>query len=212
MGIRNAGKQISIAVLASGRGSNFAAIAEGIMAGAVNAGIKVLITNNPDAKAVSIARKNTIPVEVVEKKKFKSREDMDLEIKRVLDRYGADLVVLSGYMLLVTSKELLEAYKNRIINIHPSLLPAFKGSMHAQQDAFEYGCRVSGLTIHLVTDDVDGGPIIYQEAVDISDCKSAEETTEKISRAEHTAYKKVIDSFSRGRYVTEGRKAIFIPY
>lgn len=206
----NAGKKISVAVLASGRGSNFSAIADGITSGEVNAEIKVLITNNPDAKAIDVARKNSIAVEIIEKRKFKSREKMDLGIKKVLDRHNVDLVVLAGYMLLITSKELLNAYRNKIINIHPSLLPAFKGSVHAQQDAFEYGCRISGVTIHFVTDDVDGGPVLYQEAVDISACKNAEETAEKILLAEHSAYKKVVDSFSKGTYIVEGRRAIFI--
>ncbi len=204
-------EKIPIAVLASGRGSNFLAIIEAIKRGECAAEIKVLITDNPTARAIDIARANNIPVEIVDRKKFQDREKFDLEIKSVLDRYRIQLVVLAGYMRIIVSKELLDAYKYRIINIHPSLLPAFKGSTNAQQDAFDYGCKVSGLTIHFVTDDVDGGPIIYQEAVDISDCKSGDEVAEKILKHEHRAYARVIDSFAKWRYEVHGRRTVFIP-
>ena len=108
--------KISVAVLASGRGSNFKAIQEAILAGRCNAEIKVLITNKADAPAIGIAKRHGIPVEIIERKKFKSREEMDEKIKELLDRYGAGLVVLAGYMLVLKSKNLLEAYKNKIIN------------------------------------------------------------------------------------------------
>lgn len=202
--------KISVAVLASGRGSNFKAIKEAIAAGRCNAGIKVLITNKPDAPAIGIAKRYGIPVELVERKKFKSREEMDEKIKELLDRYGVGLVVLAGYMLVLKSKKLLEAYKNKIINIHPALLPSFPGE-DAQKQAFDYGVKLSGVTIHLVDESLDAGPILYQEAVDISGCKTAEEAADKILKVEHTAYAKVVDSFSRGHYVVEGRRARFVP-
>ncbi|MEM2908746.1 MAG: phosphoribosylglycinamide formyltransferase [Candidatus Bilamarchaeaceae archaeon] len=198
-------ERIPIAVLASGRGSNFLAITEAAERGECAANIKVLITDNPKARAIELARAHGIPTEVVERKKFSEREKFDLEIKRILDNYGVELVVLAGYMRVIISKELLDAYKYKIINIHPSLLPAFKGSTHAQQDAYEYGCKISGLTIHFVTADVDGGPIIYQEAVDISDCRSGEEVAEKILKHEHIAYPKIVDSFAKGQYIVDGR-------
>ncbi|MBS3067485.1 phosphoribosylglycinamide formyltransferase [Candidatus Micrarchaeota archaeon] len=205
------GSKISIAVLASGRGSNFQAIINGIAKGEVNADIKVLITNNPEAQAIERAKKAKIPIEIIDEKKSGMREQLDLEIKKTLDKYNVDLVVLAGYMKLIKSKELLQAYRNRIINIHPSLLPAFQG-LHAQKQAFDYGAKVSGLTIHFLDEQLDHGPIIYQEAVDISDCKDEEEAAEKILNREHKAYKKVIDSFSKGKYVIEGRRAKFVPY
>lgn len=201
---------ISVAVLASGRGSNFKAILDGIKNKDTDAGIEVLITDNPHAYAIEYAKAEDISVEIVDFKEFARREDADLRIKELLDAYETDLVVLAGYMRILRGKELFDAYRYRIINIHPSLLPAFKGSTNAQKDAFEYGCKVSGLTIHFVTDDVDGGPIIYQQAVDISECRSAEEVSEKILREEHNSYKRVIDSFSKGRYLIEGRKAIYV--
>ena len=108
---------ISIAVLASGRGSNFQSIIDGVKNGEVDAEIKVLITDNPEAKAIERAKQNGIPVEIVERKNFKTREEMDLGIKKVLDRYNVELVVLAGYMRIIRGKELLEAYRNKIINV-----------------------------------------------------------------------------------------------
>lgn len=202
--------RVKVAVLASGRGSNFKAIQDAIVAGRCNAEIKVLITNKAEAPAIGIAKQYGIPVELVERKNFKSREEMDERIKLLLDKYGAGLVILAGYMLVLKSKKLLEAYKNKIINIHPALLPAFPGE-DAQKQAFDYGVKISGVTIHLVDESLDAGPILYQEAVDISNCKTAEEVSAKILTAEHAAYAKVVDSFSRGHYVVEGRKARFVP-
>ncbi len=200
---------VPVAVLASGRGSNFKAILAAIGAGRCDAEIKVLVTSNPDAPAIQIARDNKIPAELVERKKFRTREEMDDAILAILQRHGAKLVVLAGYMLILKGKKLLGAYRNRIINIHPALLPAFPGAT-AQKDAFEYGVKVSGVTIHLVDETLDAGPILYQEAVDISDCKTAEETAAKILKVEHTAYAKVVDSFAKGHYVVEGRRATFV--
>ncbi|MBN2478302.1 phosphoribosylglycinamide formyltransferase [Candidatus Micrarchaeota archaeon] len=197
---------ISIAVLASGRGSNFQSIIDGVNEGDIKGEIRVLITDNPEAQAISRAEKNKIPVEIIRRKQFKSRENMDLKIKEILDVHGIDLVVLAGYMKIINSKELLDSYRYKIINIHPSLLPAFKGSTHAQTDAFEYGCKVSGLTIHFVTDDIDGGPIIYQKAADISECSSADEVAGKILSYENEAYRRVVGNFSKGKYVVNGRK------
>ncbi|MEW6721970.1 MAG: phosphoribosylglycinamide formyltransferase [Candidatus Micrarchaeota archaeon] len=202
--------KVKVAVLASGRGSNFRAILEEIMAGRCDAEIKVLITNNPEAPAIEIAKSAGIPVEIIDKKKFPSREALDSRIKTILDRYGAELVVLAGYMLLLKGKQLLDAYRHRIINIHPALLPAFPGS-DAQKQAFDYGAKVSGVTIHFVDETLDAGPIIRQEAVDISGCKSAEEVAETILRTEHGAYAKVIHSFSKGKYEVEGRRVRYVP-
>jgi phosphoribosylglycinamide formyltransferase-1 len=201
-------RKISIAVLASGRGSNFSAIIDAVKSGKCNAEIRVLITNNPEAKAIDKAKENKIPVEVIDKKQFRTRDEFDEGIKEILDRYDIGLVVLAGYMLLLKGKKLLDAYKNRIINIHPALLPSFPG-VDAQKQAFDYGAKVSGITIHFVDETLDAGPIIYQEAVDISNCKDASEVAKKLLETEHIAYPKVIDSFSKGTYIVEGRKAKF---
>jgi len=198
--------KIKIAVLASGRGSNFQAIINSVKAGQINAELKLLITDNPNAQAVERAKKAGIATEIIDKKIVSDKELFDEKILEILRKNSIELVVLAGYMRIIRSKKLLDAYKYKIINIHPSLLPAFAGGMHAQQDAFDYGVKISGLTIHFVTSDVDHGPIIYQEAVDISDCKSADEVAEKILKIEHQAYKKIVNSFSLGKYIVEGKK------
>jgi phosphoribosylglycinamide formyltransferase-1 len=201
--------KVKIAVLASGRGSNLQAIVKAIKAGSCDAEVKVVITNNYDAAAITIARENSISVELIERKSFKSREDLDNGIKELLDKYEVDIAVLAGYMLILKGKSILEAYRNRILNIHPSILPAFPG-VDAPKQAFDHGCKVSGFTIHFVDESLDGGPIIYQEAVDISACKDGDAAGELILKREHEAYSKVIHSFSRGKYVVEGRHVRFI--
>ncbi len=201
--------KLPIAVLASGRGSNFQALIDGIKKGEVNAEIKILITDNPEAFAIERAKKAGIKYEIVERGKFKTREEMDLAIKNILDANNVELVVLAGYMRLLKAKELFDSYRNRIINIHPSLLPKYPG-VDAQKQAFEAGEKISGLTIHFVDELLDHGPIIYQEEVDISDCKDAHEVSEKILAREHLAYKKFVDSFSKGKYVIEGNTVRFV--
>lgn len=201
-------EKVKVAILASGRGSNFRAILDEMNAGRCHAEIKVLISNKPDAPALDIARENGIPTETIDKSRFKRREELDDRIKEMLDSYGVDLVVLAGYMLLLKGKGLLGSYQ--IINIHPALLPSFPG-VDAQRQAFDYGVKISGVTIHFVDEGLDSGPIIYQEAVDISDCTSAEEAAARILEVEHKAYAKVVDSFSKGRYEIEGRRVRFIP-
>lgn len=198
--------RLPIAVLASGRGSNMHAIIKGIQRGKVQAEIKVLITDNPEARAIRHARKAGIPVEIVRPGDFSAREAMDERILELLRQYGVQLVVLAGYMKIIRSPKLLDAYRYRMINIHPSLLPAFAGTTEAQKQAFEYGAKVSGLTIHFVTNDLDHGPILYQKAVDISGCKDGYETAARILRYEHKALCEVVDNFARGRYIVEGRQ------
>ncbi|MBI5223860.1 phosphoribosylglycinamide formyltransferase [Candidatus Micrarchaeota archaeon] len=201
--------KIKIAILASGRGSNFEAIAKAVKDGTCHAQIMVLITNKPDAGAIKIAQNYKIPVEIVERKSFANRDGLDLKIKSILDQNKVELVVLAGYMLLIKNKSLLEKYENRIINIHPSLLPAFPGES-AQKDAFEYGAKISGLTIHFVNETLDGGAIIYQEAVDISECENEYDVAREIITREHSAYAKVIDMFARGKFTTEGRRVKYV--
>ncbi len=201
---------VKVAVLASGRGSNLKALLEAVRGGRCDAEMLVLITNNPDAPAIGIAKGAGMPVEVVLRKDFPDREAYDGRIKEILDRYGAELVVLAGYMLILRGKALLEAYRNRIINIHPALLPSFPG-VDAQKQAFEYGAKISGVTIHFVDESLDAGPIILQEAVDIGGCASAEEVSERILKHEHEAYAKVVDSFSKGSYLVEGRRVRYLP-
>lgn len=196
---------IRIGVLASGRGSNFQSIIDGINEGDIDGEIVVLITDKPDAGAIERAEKNGIPSEVVLRKNFESREHMDREIRRILDEKEVSLVVLAGYMRIL-SPELLKPYEHRIINIHPALLPSFPGTSGAK-DAFEYGVKVSGCTVHFVDGGVDTGPIIEQTAVRIDDCKTPEEVAAKILPFEHKTMRKVVANFSKGKYIVEGRRA-----
>ncbi|MBN2122212.1 phosphoribosylglycinamide formyltransferase [Candidatus Micrarchaeota archaeon] len=195
---------IRIAVLASGRGSNFQSIIDGIKEGDIDGEVVVLISDKPDAYAIERARQNGIPTRVIPPKECASREEMNLKIREALGSYSPDLIVLAGYMRIITD-ELLIPYLHRIINIHPALLPSFPG-LDGQKQAFEYGVKVSGCTVHFVDGGCDTGPIIEQACVDIRDCKSADEVCEKILPFEHKAMRSVVAKFSRGRFVVEGRK------
>lgn len=202
--------KIRIGVLASGRGTDFQSIIDGVKSGKVNADIRVLISDQPDAQALERARKNGIPAFCIERGKYLYREEHDNAIRKKLEEFNVELVVLAGYMRLITDKKFLADYKGRIINIHPALLPCFTGT-HAQKDAFDYGVKVSGYTIHFVDDSLDAGPIIYQEAIDISDCKTEDEVAAKILEREHIGLPKIVDYFSKGRYIIEGRRVRYVP-
>ena len=195
---------IRIGVLASGRGSNFQSIIDGIKEGDIDGEIVILITDKSDAGAIERAEKNGIPSDVVLRKNFESREQMDKEICRILDEKQVDLVVTAGYMRLISS-ELLGPYENKIINIHPALLPSFPGTNGAK-DAFEYGVKVSGCTVHFLDGGIDTGPIIEQTCVRIDDCKDVHEVAEKILPHEHATMRKVVANFSKGKYLVEGRR------
>jgi len=202
--------KIRIGVLASGRGSDFQSIIDGMKSGKVNADIRLLISDNPNAQALQKAKDNGIPAFCIERGKYLYREEHDNAIRKKLEEFNVELVVLTGYMRLITDKKFLADYKGRIINIHPALLPAFPGT-HAQKDAFNYGVKISGYTIHFVDDSLDGGPVIYQEAVDISNCKTEDEASANILEREHVGLPMIIDSFSKGRYIIEGRRVRYVP-
>lgn len=195
---------IRIGVLASGRGSNFQSIIDGINEGDIDGEIVVLISDKADAYALERAEKNEISSEVVLRKNFESREHMDQEICRILEEKKVDLVVLAGYMRII-SPEILGPYENRIINIHPALLPSFPGTNGAK-DAFEQGVKVSGCTVHFVDGGMDTGPIIEQTCVRIDDCKDVHEVAEKILPFEHQTMRKVVANFSKGKYLVEGKR------
>ena len=200
---------IRIAVLASGRGSNFQSIIDGIREKEIDGKIVVLVSDKADAYALTRAKENGIPTEIVLRKDFKTREDMDLRIKEILDSNKVGLVVLAGYMRIITPA-LLHPYKHKIINIHPALLPSFPG-VDAQAQAFEHGAKVSGCTVHFVDEGTDTGPIIEQTSVDISDCRDAYEVAEKILPLEHKTMRNVVANFSTGKYVVEGRRVRYEP-
>jgi phosphoribosylglycinamide formyltransferase 1 len=158
-------KPLMLGIMASGSGSNFAAVADAIATGKLTAKIAVLIYNNPDIKAIEIAKQYDIPAVLLDHRTFNTRTELDLEIVSTLDRYGVECVVMAGWMRVVTSV-LIDAFPDRIINIHPSLLPSFPG-IKAIEQALAAGVKITGCTVHLVAPEVDSGPILIQAAVPI---------------------------------------------
>src|SRR6185436_6163499 len=174
-----------LGILISGRGSNFIAIADNIRAGKLDAEIALVISNRLDAGGIEAARERGIRVVVIPSKGM-SREDHDRAVIAELNQAEVDLVCLAGYMRLL-SPEFIRAFPQRIINIHPSLLPAFPG-LDAQQQALDYGVKVSGATVHLVTRELDGGPIVVQSAVPILFDDTVETLSARILIEEHKLY------------------------
>jgi phosphoribosylglycinamide formyltransferase-1 len=198
---------INIGVLASGRGTNLQAIIEAIKEGKVEGRISIVISDNRNAFALKRAKQNNIEIEYINFKSFKNREDYDKKIMECLKEKDIDLVVLAGYMRIL-SPYFIKMYKNRIMNIHPALLPSFPG-LHAQRQAVEYGVKISGCTVHFVDEGVDSGPIILQKAVEVKDNDTEESLAERILKEEHQIYPRAIQLFSQGRLIIKGRK-VFI--
>ena len=198
---------INIGVLASGRGTNLQAIIEAIEDGKIAGEIKVVMSDHPKACALKRAQQYLIDTRYIDFKEFKNREDFDKEIIKILKEKKIDLVVLAGYMRIL-SPYFIRTYQNKIINIHPALLPSFPG-LHAQKQVVEYGAKVSGCTVHFVDEGVDSGPIILQKAVEVSDDDTEESLAEKILKEEHQIYPRAIQLFSESRLMIKGRR-VFI--
>lgn len=187
-------EKIRISVLASGRGSNLQAIIDSIEKGYIkNARIVIVISDRENAYALERARKHKIPAKFVNPKKFQSKDDYESEILKILEERKIDLICLAGYMRLV-GKNILNKFKGRIMNIHPSLLPSFPGT-HAQKDALEYAVKISGATVHFVDEGIDTGPIIIQACVAVFDDDTVETLSERILKEEHRIYPLAIKLF-----------------
>jgi len=195
---------INIGVLVSGRGTNLQSIIDAIREGKIEGRISIVISDNRKAFALKRAEKSNIETRYIDFKSFKNREDYDKKIVEYLKEKNVDLVVLAGYMRIL-SPYFIKMYKNRIMNIHPALLPSFPG-LHAQRQAVEYGVKVSGCTVHFVDEGVDSGPIILQKAVEVEDSDTEESLAERILKEEHQIYPRAIQLFSEGRLVIKGRK------
>ena len=198
---------INIGVLVSGRGTNLQAIIEAIEEGKIAGEIKVVMSDNPDAYALKRAQRYHIDTRYINFKEFKNREDYDKEIIKTLKEKKIELVVLAGYMRIL-SPYFIRTYRNKIMNIHPALLPSFPG-LHAQEQAVEHGVKISGCTVHFVDEGVDSGPIILQKVVEVSDDDTEESLAEKISKEEHQIYPRAIQLFSESRLIIKGRR-VFI--
>lgn len=176
-------KKIKLGVLASGSGTNFEAVAKAIACQKLNAQIQVLIYNNPEAKVTEKAENFQIPAVLLNHRKFASREDLDQKIVEVLQGYEVDLVVMAGGMRVVTPV-LIDAYPNKLVNIHPSLLPSFRG-IRAIAQALEAGVKITGCTVHLVVPEVDAGPVLIQAGVPILADDTEETLHQRIQVQEH---------------------------
>ena len=197
-----------IAVLVSGRGSNLQAIIDSIENGYLKAQISVVISDVGDAYALIRAKKHGINAVHINPGRFESKESYEKEILRVLDLHNSELVLLAGYMRIL-GKSVLTAYKNRILNIHPALLPSFPG-LHAQKQAFDYGVKVSGCTVHIVNEELDGGPIILQKCVEVKDDDTADTLAERILEQEHKIYPEAVRLFVENKLSIDGRKVKII--
>lgn len=187
-------KETVLAVFCSGFGSNFQALAEAVRKKKLKrARIALMVSDRPGAYAVRRAHRFGIPVFVLNPRLFKTREAYEKVLTRVLKSQGVELVVLAGYMRILTPY-FIRAYKNRVVNIHPSLLPAFKGA-HAIRDAFDARVKETGVTVHFVTAEVDAGPILLQKKVKISKNGTLASLEKKIHQVEHRLYPEAIQKF-----------------
>jgi phosphoribosylglycinamide formyltransferase-1 len=198
---------MKIGILISGRGSNMTAIVEAVQAGVIpGSEVAVVISDKPGAAGLEKARERGAETVVVERR-GRTREEHDAEIAAELEKRGVELVCLAGYMRLL-SPGFIRAFPDRIVNIHPSLLPAFRG-LDAQKQAFDYGARVTGCTVHFVDEDLDNGAIILQKTVEVLDGDTAETLSARILEQEHALYVEAIQKLAAGNYRVEGRRVVF---
>ena len=195
--------RLRVAVLVSGTGTNLQSVLDQCKAGTIDAEVSVVFSNRRDAYALERAKRHKVPTEVLESSGL-SRDEYDRKAIAAIDRYNPELVVLAGYMRILTPP-FVDHYPDRIINIHPALLPSFPG-IHAQRQALEAGVKVSGCTTHFVRAQVDAGPIILQKAVEVRDGDTEETLTERILEAEHELLPKTVQLFAQKRLRVEGRR------
>ncbi|MCG0277984.1 MAG: phosphoribosylglycinamide formyltransferase [Thermanaeromonas sp.] len=195
---------LPLGVLVSGRGSNLEAVIRAIEEGRLPARIKLVLSNRKEARALSIAAQHGIPAEFIDPKNYPDRESYDLALAARLKEAGVELVVLAGFMRIL-SPAFLEQFPLKVINIHPALLPSFPG-VEAQRQAVEYGVKISGCTVHFVDAGVDTGPIIAQVAVPVEDNDTPETLAQRILEQEHRLLPEVIRWIAEDRVVVKGRR------
>ncbi len=198
-----------IAVLASGRGSNFQAVIDAIGNGTIPADCVRLITDNPDAYAVVRAQEAEIPVSIVDFAAYADKQAYEEALRAVMNDCRADLFLLAGYMRILGS-DIIRRFSGRIINIHPALLPSFSG-LHAQAQAVEYGVKVSGCTVHFVDEGMDTGPVIIQRCVTVEEGDDEDRLAARILAEEHRALPDAVRLFCEDRLVVEGRCVRVLP-
>jgi phosphoribosylglycinamide formyltransferase-1 len=195
---------MNIAIFASGRGTNFSAIVRAKKLGKLSANISLLICDNPRALVIGKAKRAGVQVLLTKRRDFASKRDFEDRIIQRLKEAGIDLIVMAGFMRML-SPEFVQRFKFKILNIHPALLPSFKGTQ-AIEDAFNYGVKVAGVTVHFVDQEMDHGPIILQVPVKINDNDTLESLEAKIHKIEHKLYPEAVRLFVEGRLRVEGRR------
>jgi len=200
-------KKVKLGVLVSGRGSNLQAIIDNIAKGTLSAEVAVVISDQADAYSLERAKKHAIPAVHVSSKVYKGkRDEYDALLVTALQKHNVELVVLAGFMRIITPT-LLKAFPNRVLNIHPALLPAFPG-LHVQKAALEHGVKFSGCTVHFVDEGMDTGPIIIQAVVPILDGDTEDTLSARILKQEHVIYSRAIQLYAEGKLKIEGRRVI----
>jgi phosphoribosylglycinamide formyltransferase-1 len=198
-----------LGILLSGRGSNFLALQRAVAAGELPAEIALVVSNRPDAAGLARARELGLPAVAIPHRGEPDRAPHEAKVLAALAGSGVEWVCLAGYMRLL-SAEFVRRYPRRILNVHPSLLPAFPG-LDAQRQALEHGVRVSGCTVHLVDEGLDSGPIVVQRAVPVHDGDSAETLAARILEQEHLAYPEALRGLLTERWELAGRRLVFSP-
>lgn len=189
-------KKLALAVMISGTGSNLKAIIEAVKSGTLHADIRLVVSSRPEAKGIRYAKEAGIPLLIMQKSEYKNPQEADQKISEALKQAGVELVAMAGYMRKVT-EPLLSAYPDKIINLHPALLPSFRGA-HAIQEAFDFGVKVTGVTVHIINEEYDQGKIIAQEPLKVDPTWSIDELERHIHDLEHRLYPQVIESIAQG--------------
>lgn len=202
-------RQLRLGVLVSGGGTNLQTIIDKCQEGSLDATIALVLANHPDAGALERARKTGIRTTCINHREYDTREDFDQAMVEALQAAEVELVVLAGFMRIIT-QTFLSKFQQKVINIHPALLPAFPG-LHVQQQAIDYGARFSGCTVHFVDSGVDTGPIIIQAVVPVLDDDTADSLSARILEQEHRIYPRAIQLIAEGRVHVDGRKVTIDP-
>jgi phosphoribosylglycinamide formyltransferase-1 len=205
---------LRIGVLASGRGSNFAALIRAIQEGRLRAEIRVLVSNRKGAGALDIAREHGIPAVFLSPKGYASPEEYDRAIMEVLETYGVNFVALAGYMRYITPG-FVQKFRHRMVNIHPALLPSFGGKgmygIHVHEAVLERGCKVTGVTVHIVDEQYDHGPIVLQRCVPVMEEDTPETLAARVLEQEHQVYAEALQLFAEDRVRVEGLRVRILP-